>query len=51
MFLPTINNFVGVLNLIDHFSKFAMSLPIKNKTALHISDKLEQMISMFPTKI
>ena len=51
LFLPYVDRYVGIINFIDHFSKFALSLPIKNKNSAHISEKLELMITLFPTKI
>ena len=46
MFPRTTRSNIGCVTLIDHYSKFAVAVPIKNKTSLHVTQILRN--NVFP---
>ena len=44
----TKRGFIGCLTMVDHFSKFGMAIPIKNKTSSHIIDLLRGVLPWLP---
>ena len=52
---PTLGGYIGILVLVDHYTKWLAVAPIKNKRTSHIIDKLEYQLFpgliRLPTKI